>query len=641
MSLINTFNKCLNSLRDNEALTGDKALRELSYLLILKLIEPQLTDLNLIDFNYDFDDLSNDESTKLLNIIKFSQLIKEPEENLKSCLNNLWQFILAVHPKTKIIFASNKVFEIRKNYTFKLLIEALNKINLNELDYDILGNIYEKVISNSMAGNGLGQYFTQNEIKKVMINLINPKLHSDGTIESVCDPTMGTAGFLISYINDLKIKSKEQNISLDWEKIKTSIYGQEIERDTYQLAISNMLISTGHIFDHLKCGDSIRDPIIQKFDNILANPPFGIDGINYAQILLNLQTGISKEFMSNKYIPIKSNSAVSLFIEIIIYMLKLNGKCAVVIPSGKEVFSKNNKSLIAIREYLLRTCDLQEIIYLPSGIFTYTNINTCIFYFVKKVEIEDTLQLNIKYSKTTNKELSRTYNYSQDFQTKSVKFYEYSYEKQSKDAIALKDKILLIDVSIEQLIKNKFSLNSSEYIESIKKSNYGNNIEVKTLGELCKFLSKSKRKASYGDLIGEYKFYTSSLICNKYVDEPDYNEESLIIGDGGCANINYDILFSASDHCYILRSNSNLIKLKYIYYYLLTNIDILENGFRGAGLKNIAKKYILDIKIPIISLEKQKYIIEYFEKIQKENEKKKQEIEDNNKMAKEMLNNMF
>jgi hypothetical protein len=42
-----------------------------------------------------------------------------------------------------------------------------------------------------------------------------------------------------------------------------------------------MLISSGHMFDCLDRGDSIREPILTKFDNILANPPFGIKGLKY------------------------------------------------------------------------------------------------------------------------------------------------------------------------------------------------------------------------------------------------------------------------------------------------------------------------------------------------------------------------
>ena len=50
-------------------------------------------------------------------------------------------------------------------------------------------------------------------------------------------------------------------------------------------------------------------------------------------------------------------------------MLNINGRCAIVLPDGKELFSKS-KELVNIREYLMKTCDLKEIIYLPNKIFT-------------------------------------------------------------------------------------------------------------------------------------------------------------------------------------------------------------------------------------------------------------------------------
>jgi len=101
----------------------------------------------------------------------------------------------------------------------------------------------------------------------------------------------------------------------------------------------------------------------------------------------------------------KTDNAVSLFIQAIIYMLKINGKCAVVLPDGQDLFSKSNNTLVAIREYLLKTCDLKEIIYLPSGIFTYTSIKTCVFYFVKKREGKDVLETTIKNWKNTKRNL--------------------------------------------------------------------------------------------------------------------------------------------------------------------------------------------------------------------------------------------
>ena len=53
--LISVFKSCLNILRDNEGLTGEKALRNLSYLLILKLIEPHFDDeINIDNYDYNF-----------------------------------------------------------------------------------------------------------------------------------------------------------------------------------------------------------------------------------------------------------------------------------------------------------------------------------------------------------------------------------------------------------------------------------------------------------------------------------------------------------------------------------------------------------------------------------------------------------
>lgn len=54
-TLINVFKNCLNILRDNEGLTGDKALRNMSYLLILKLIEPHIGNkIDIDNYEYDF-----------------------------------------------------------------------------------------------------------------------------------------------------------------------------------------------------------------------------------------------------------------------------------------------------------------------------------------------------------------------------------------------------------------------------------------------------------------------------------------------------------------------------------------------------------------------------------------------------------
>jgi hypothetical protein len=451
----------------------------------------------------------------------------------------------------------------------------------------------------------------------MMVKLINPQIFPDGKIETCADPTMGTGGFLITYLLFILQQAKEKNIKPDWDFIKTEgLYGKELEPDTYQLAVSNMLISSGHMFENLERGDSIREPIIRKFDNILANPPFGIKGLNYD----DFQNPLKYE-----YVPIKTNNAVSLFIQAIIYMLKINGKCAVVLPDGQDLFSKTNTTLIVIREYLMKTCDLKEIIYLPSGIFTYTSIKSCVFYFIKKREGTDVLEtkISVAISKT-----QKEYKFSKTHQTTKVKFYDYNTTEEVKK--------LLVEVPIDKIASNSYSLNYSEYIKS-EEQKYEEGISLKTLGEIITFLPKSKRQASYGKKDGLYPFYTSSQKCNKQCDNCDYEEECLIVGTGGNANIKYSNKFSCSTDNFIIKINKEN-SVKYLYYYLLHNIEILEKGFIGVGLKHISKEYIINIKIPLPSLERQNEIVTHLDFIYETRIKQlEKEIENNKKQAQQII----
>jgi type I restriction enzyme S subunit len=126
------------------------------------------------------------------------------------------------------------------------------------------------------------------------------------------------------------------------------------------------------------------------------------------------------------------------------------------------------------------------------------------------------------------------------------------------------------------------------------------------------FQKKSKIKAGDGLKLdeGKYSFYTSSNRLTKSINEYLFKKESLIFGTGGLASIHYcDEKFAVSTDCFVTQpKNSDELFLKYIYYFLSGNIHILENGFKGAGLKHISKGYISDIKIPLPPLDQQKKI---------------------------------
>jgi type I restriction enzyme S subunit len=117
------------------------------------------------------------------------------------------------------------------------------------------------------------------------------------------------------------------------------------------------------------------------------------------------------------------------------------------------------------------------------------------------------------------------------------------------------------------------------------------------------FQKKSKIKAGDGFKLGEahYPFYTSSNILTKSIDEYLFEDESLIFGTGGLASIHFcNEKFAVSTDCFVTQPKDNKqVFSKFVYYYLSGNMNILENGFKGAGLKHISKDYLENIEIPL------------------------------------------
>jgi len=605
------FKYCLDVLR-SEHLTGDKALRTLANLLDLKLLEPQIgKEIDFDSYEYDFSHVINPErhKEKLLTIVKFSKLVEEKDDNLIVNMKFLWDDILSQHPKTDKIFLEGKGFDIKNKATFRKLINKLNSVDFTKYESDILGEAYEEVIQDIMTGKVLGQFFTPVIIKKFMINLVKPVLFKNGRCETIYDPAMGTGGFLISAIRSLITQSKQNNVKIDWEYIKSEgIGGREAEPDTFQLAVSNMLISSGHMFDFLEKGDSINidkviHPEIRKVDVILANPPFGIKGLNYKDI---------EHPLKENYLPIETNNAVLLFLQLIIYMLNIGGRCAVVLPDGQELFNKTNSAMVSVREFLMKTCDLKEIHYMPSGVFTNTGIKTCVFYFVKKREGEDIIHRD----KNDNITFSKTY------QTKIVKFYDNNiYENKQH---------LLIEVPIEIIAANSYSLNYAEYLQDeVEIEQYAEGVIVKTLGEVCE-IQNGKRIVKEQVETGEYPVLGGGGFTSFYTNEYTREGKTCKISREGMSLHNCVMILNEkyylNSQAFTIKSKTYILKNEYLWYFLENNkAKVFECG-RGTAQKAIDIEKFKLIKIPIPPVEDQNEIVEYldfiYEKCVKTSEEK-------------------
>ena len=136
------------------------------------------------------------------------------------------------------------------------------------------------------------------------------------------------------------------------------------------------------------------------------------------------------------------------------------------------------------------------------------------------------------------------------------------------------------------------------------------------LGEVCTYQKKSSIKAGDGENNGIYPFFTSSTTQSKFLDSFQFEEEGLIFGTGGKASVHFcNTKFSVSTDCVVLKEKKpETVFLRYVYYVVLGNMDVLESGFKGAGLKHVSKDYISNLEIPLPDLPTQRHIAEVLDK---------------------------
>ena len=559
-----------------------------------------------------------------------------------------------------------------KSFYFSLLIKEINEITKIENECNVLlsGKIYEYFIGRDQnAISELGAYFTDRHITTYIYDKLKIPLNKDNSIKNMCDMFGGSGGFTTGYIDYLNKNYKDK---INWKKEINKIYHFDMNNDVLKAAGLEFLCMTNEIpdmKDNIAYKNSFNDHLYDKyFDLIITNPPYGGDKTNKSEGQLKMEKVkkyiktllMSDEFneeQKNKFKEqykkledieksekvkieeqkitlktvsmrirkyanehkLKGNDKEACSLILLMEALADNGICAGVLKEG--VFF--NRSYSDIRKHLVNNFNVKKVISVPQDQFENTSTKTSIVIFENTEE-----------------------------KTKEIEFYEMIVEKYEKNKFEIIDgKVKLVEnegdikvvndklitkITIEEFNNNElYSLNGKDYNKKIIKC--GKDYELIKLSDICEFLPKSKRKASYGKDEGKYNFYSSSDKIKK-CDVADYNEECLIIGDGGIANIQMDNNFSCSDHNFIIKTKYNT----YIYNLLLGNINILSDGFTGSVLKNLSKKYLLNLKLPIPKT--QEKINEWDEKISKQynriNTKEKRVIE-LEKDIKEKINNII
>jgi len=637
------FKSCLDILRnDAEHLIGDEALNELSYFLILKQVEKHIVNGSIDICNIEPYKITkeyindNNKFISMLECVKFSKLVEYAntngkEGNLLSLFNEfLWDQVLSKHKKFKDVFQQGKRLFIKESKTLKKLILTLSSINFDDYDCDILGEAYESVFVDAVFGAGgnkkseLGQFFTPQKVKKLLVKLVNPILKDNGEIESVLDPSSGSGGILNTIINHYKEYEKENKISKEdlQKQLIKNIYGIEIKGKIFNLCLSNMLINTGEILPHVICDDSIRKYHNIKVDTIVANPPFSVT-IKYEELLSSIKHNDNNSIIDD-YIPINAGGKNSefLFIQMMIHCLNINGRCATVMLDGTKI-NGTTSGYAKVREYLMKSCDLQEVILCPPGTFTSTGAKTCILFFTKKKERKEVLEIITSGKK-------RVFKFCDTHSTKNVKFYHFNPSTEEKHFIQ--------DVDIDKIASNNYSLDYTKYKIKEEVVEHNNDIELFNLGDVCDFQNgyafkpgdyEIKNEANIGIL--QIKSIQSGYIYDKKITEYivennkykqfEINKGDILIALSGATTGKLGI-YNLEKKSYLNQrvgkiTCKNIFSQKYLYYwYICSNInETVLNMAQGTAQPNISTNTISTIKIPIPSIEKQQEIVDFLDKL--------------------------
>ena len=275
------------------------------------------------------------------------------------------------NPKT-IEYKIGEIFselsnKIKSGYNLREILDYIDELPLgSSKDKHELSHLYETKIKNmGNAGRNGGQYYTPRPLIRAMIKVTDPKMG-----ETIYDAACGSAGFLCEAYDYLYERMDKTTANLKKLQEQT-LYGKEKKNLAYIIGTMNMIlhgIEAPNIVHTNTLGESIRT--IQEKDRynvILANPPFG--GKERSEVQQNFD--------------IKTGETAFLFMQHFIKSLKAGGRAAIVIKN--TFLSNTDNASVALRQYLLESCNLHTVLDMPQGTFLGAGVKTVVLFFTKGV----------------------------------------------------------------------------------------------------------------------------------------------------------------------------------------------------------------------------------------------------------------
>ena len=375
MAVNNIVKRIQNIMRQDAGVNGDaQRIEQMTWMFFLKVYDTQ-------EETWEYK--ASREGKKFSSIIpeelrwrnwavdKKDGLAPTGDELLNLVNNNLFPTLKNIEitpetPRSKTIVKDvfEDINQYMKNGTLlRQVVNVINEIEFDDAqDRHLFGDIYEGILKDLQSAGNAGEFYTPRALTDFIVEMLHPKLG-----EVFGDFTSGTGGFLTSA---LKFMNKQIETTEDGADYQNAVIGQEWKPLPYLLSITNLLLHDVEAPNIIHC-DSLGTKVsdfkdADMVDVIGMNPPYG--------------GSTDASAKSNFPMDMRSSETADLFMVLIMYRLKAQGRAGVIVPDG-FLFGTDNAKL-AIKTKMLREFNLHTIIRLPGSIFApYTSIATNILFF--------------------------------------------------------------------------------------------------------------------------------------------------------------------------------------------------------------------------------------------------------------------
>lgn len=256
-----------------------------------------------------------------------------------------------------------------------LLRQVVNLVD--EIDFGdyaeqhAFNEMYESILKLMQGSKATGEFYTPRAVTDFVVGRVAPRIG-----ESVADFACGTGGFLVSALNFLM---PQQRSVEDVAAFHSSVFGVEWKSLPFQMCLTNLLLH-GVDSPNLRNGDALSRDVreyseSERFDVVVMNPPYG--GNTASNTLLNFPADC------------RTSETAFLFVVLILYRLRESGRAGVVVSDGFLEATGGAES--AIKERLLRECNLHTVVRLPGSVFApYTSIATNLLFFERSGPTRET-----------------------------------------------------------------------------------------------------------------------------------------------------------------------------------------------------------------------------------------------------------